>query len=165
MSDIRKVSSVLAGLALVGALVLTGCSSPSTGGGTTGGGTSGGGQSGSGGTDTSTGSPDTTGGLEGYQGLPDTFPSADVPIVDGDVPVGIDLGTGWTVIVKVADIASGYDDAKQKLVAKGFTVETDNVTDQGSVGVFTTDKYQVNVAVTESKAYGPSVNYVVVRKG
>ena len=141
-------------------LVLTGCSSPSVGGGTSGDGQSGSGSSPSDGTDSS----DTTGGLEGYQGLPSTFPT-DVPIVDGDVPVGLDLGTGWSIIVKVDDIDSAYQDAKQKLIAKGFTAEVDNTTADGSVGVFLNDKYQINVTASQSKDYGPNVNYVVVIKG
>jgi hypothetical protein len=88
-----------------------------------------------------------------------------VPIVDGDIPFGVDLGTGWTVIVKVADFAAAYTAASDKLSGAGFTTEQTGTTTDGSFGVFDTDKYTVEVTAAQSADYGPSVTYVVVLKG
>lgn len=148
------------GVALAASLVLSGCSllptAPSTGGGS-------GGSGGSGGT-TST-EPGTDPGLGGYKGLPSTFPKADVPIIAGDIPVGIDLGTGWTVIVKVSDIAAAFTEASDKLKATGFTAQAESSSADASFGDYVTDKYEVQVTATDTADYGPSVTYLVVLKG
>jgi hypothetical protein len=152
------------GLGLAASIALAGCSLiPSPGGGS--GGSDGSGQSGSSsdGSGTST-NPGTDAGITGYEGKPATFPG-EVPIVDGDIPFGIDLGTGWTVVVKVADFASAYTAASDKLSSAGFTTEQTGTTTEGSFGVFTTDKYTVEVTAAKSADYGPSVTYVVVLKG
>jgi hypothetical protein len=152
---VRGVPVAFAGVALAASLVLTGCSifptPASTGGGT----------GGSGGT-TST-DPGTDTGLS--QGLPSTFPKADVPIVSGDIPVGIDLGTGWTVIVKVSDFGASFTEASGKLKEAGFTSQTESNSADGSFGDFINDKYEVQVTATKAPDYGPSLTYLVVLRG
>ncbi len=152
------------GLGLAASLTLAGCSLiPAPGGGS--GGSGGSGQSGSSPDGSGTSSnPGTDTGATGYEGKPATFPG-DVPIVDGEIPFGVDLGTGWTVIVKVADIAAAYTAASEKLSGAGFTTEQTGTTTDGSFGVFDTDKYTVEVTATKTADYGPSVTYVVVLKG
>lgn len=158
----RGVAVGFAGVALAASLLLTGCSifptAPGAGGGTGGSGGSGG----SGGT-TST-SPGTDTGLEGYKGIPANFPK-DVPVVSGDVAVGIDLGTGWSLIVKVSDSKAGWTEAGDKLKAAGFTAQLENSSDNGSFGDYANDKYEVQITGQDMPQYGPSVTYVVVVKG
>lgn len=162
------------GLLLAASLTLTGCSGLLGGGASGGsGGTSGNGQSGgSGGTDGSGGKPSATAepstddstGLQGYEGKPPTFP-ADVPIIDGDVPFGIDLGTGWTVIVKADDLVAAFQSATDKLTAAGYTSLMSSTTDDGSFAAFDNDKYSVQVTATDNSEYGSSLTYLVVLKG
>jgi len=162
---IQRRTSVLVGLLLAASLTLTGCSGVFGGGGTGGNGQSGASDGGSDGTDTSTDTGTDAGtGVEGYEGRPTTFPS-DVPIIDGDIPFGVDLGTGWTVIVATDDIVAAYQDAEGRLTGAGFTSQLSSTTDEGSFGSFENDKYTVQVTATDSADYGPSVTYVVVLKG
>lgn len=130
----------------------------------TGGGTSGEGQSGQSGDGTTSTDPGTDTNLDDFQGLPDTFPT-DVPIIDGDVVFGLDLGTGWSVVIPVDDLASAYAEASGKLVGAGFVAKVDTSTPEGSVGVFVSDRYQINVNASKTADYGNSVSYVVVLLG
>lgn len=102
--------------------------------------------------------------LDQLQGVPETFPP-DVPIISGDVPVGVDLGTGWSVVVQVDDIAQAYAEASGKLTDAGFEVIQDGTSDDGSFGAFQNDKYQVQVTASKTADYGPAVAYVVVLNG
>ena len=138
-------------------MILVGCSAPAS----TGGGSGGGGQSGTGSGDTTT-SPGTD--TEIGQGIPATFPS-DVPVISGDVPVGLDLGTGWTVVVKVADFQKGFADASAKLEAAGFTSTVNSSSADGAFADYTSPKYEVQITGANTADYGPSVSYVVVLKG
>jgi hypothetical protein len=154
------IAAGFAGVALAASLVLTGCSifpsPPSAGGGSGGAGGSGGTTSTDPGTDTS---------LDQYKGLPSTFPKGDIPLISGDIPVGIDLGTGWTVIVKVNDTAAAFTEATGKLKAAGFTAQAEQTSDAGSFGDYITNKYEVQVTAQDTSDYGPSVTYLVVLKG
>lgn len=145
-------------------LAIAGCAAP---GGGSGGGTGGDGSSGqSDGGETSTDSGDTAtdGGLDQFEGLPDTFP-ADVPIIDGDVAFGMDLGTGWSVVVSTPDFGAGFVEASDALKAAGFTAEVETTETAGSLGVFTNEKYTINVTAADTPDYGPAVTYVVVLRG
>jgi hypothetical protein len=146
--------AAILGLGLAVSLVLAGCAAPSTGGGTGGNGQSG----------ASDPSGTTDNGLQDYAGKPATFPS-DVPIIDGPVVFGVDLGTGWTVVVTTDDIVAAYQDAEGRLAGAGFTSQLSSTTDDGSFGSFDSDKYTVQVTANDSADYGPSVTYVVVLKG
>jgi len=150
-------------LAIAASAILAGCSiapsSPATGGGTSGGGQSG--QSDGGTTTTDPGS-DTS--LDDYQGAPANFPT-DVPLIEGDVAFGIDLGTGWTVVIPVGDLAAGYADASTRLTSAGFAAQVDSTSAEGSIGVFTNDRYQINVTASATADYGDAVTYVVVLRG
>lgn len=103
-------------------------------------------------------------GVEGYEGLPDTFPS-DVPIIEGDVVFGVDLGTGWSIVIPRDDIDGGYRDAEALITGAGYTAGVSSTTAEGSFGSFDNDKYTVQITATDSADYGPSVQYVVIKKG
>ena len=164
---VKLIQGRFVALGLAAALMLTGCSGLLGGGSGGSGGTGGNGQSGAsdGGTDGDTSTdPGTDTGLEGYEGKPPTFPG-DVPIIDGDIPFGVDLGTGWTVIVTTDDLVAAYQDAEGRLTSAGFTSQLSSTTDDGSFGSFDSDKYTIQVTATDNSDYGPSVTYVVVLKG
>lgn len=156
----RGLTAGFAGVALAASLVLSGCSifptAPSNGGGS-------GGSGGSGGT-TST-DPGTDTGTDQYQGVPTTFPKGDIPLISGDVPFGVDLGTGWTVIVKVSDFTASFTQATDKLKAAGFTSQVESSSADGSFGDYVNDKYEVQVTGSKSDQYGPNLTYLVVLKG
>jgi fermentation-respiration switch protein FrsA (DUF1100 family) len=157
----------IVGVVLAASLALTGCSGIFGGGSGGSGGTGGNGQSGASDGRTSAAaepSTDDSTGLEGYEGKPTTFPG-DVPIIDGDIPFGVDLGTGWTVIVAADDLVAAYQDASGRLTGAGYTSQVSSTTDDGSFGSFDNDKYTIQVTATDNSEYGPSVTYVVILKG
>jgi len=149
--------AVLAGVVLASTLVLTGCSAP--------------------------GSPEpantgdngaaTSGPVEepvvgsGGTVIPETFPSNDVPLIEGDVVYSQDLGTGWVVYIARDDFLGGYDEAKGLLTDAGFAGDTVGQDDTGAVGQFTSDAYTVNLSAGDGAdlGVGPSVAYTVVKNG
>ncbi len=148
--------AALAVLSLTSAL-LTGCFfSPPT---VTGGGSGGSGESGqSDGTD----DPGTDVELDQFVGLPPTFPT-DIPLIDGEVVFGIDVGTGWSVLIGVDDLEADFEDASQQMKAAGFEALVENITPNGGFAAFENAAYQVQVTTQESPDYGLVINYLVVR--
>jgi hypothetical protein len=163
-------------LATAASLSLSGCfalpnlvgggNGGSTGGGTSGG-SSGGGQSGQSGGDQSgtTTTPPDSDQLGELAGLPTDFPTAEIPLVDGPVVLGINLGTGWTVIVSVDDLAAGYRDASQRLESAGYSVLAESESSTGSFGAFENDTYQVQVTASDAPDYGLTVTYIAILRG
>lgn len=96
--------------------------------------------------------------------LPATFPR-DVPLIDGPVAFGLDLGTGWTVIIRTDDTASAFEDAQARLTAAGFATEAATTTPDGSFGVFSGESYQITISASETADFGLAVTYVVVILG
>lgn len=162
MSARRKSgpAACAAGVLLAASLLLAGCAASSSTPGGSGGNGGSGGTSGSG---TST-NPGAGTDLGDFKGVPPTFPK-EIPIVSGDVPVGIDLGTGWTVIVKVGAPASAFAEAGDKLKSAGFTAQAEQSSDAGSFGDYIDAKYEVQVTAQGTSDYGPSLTYVVVLRG
>ena len=155
----------LVGLGLAASLALTGCfASPSV----TGGGTGGSGQSGQGdGTDggTTTTSPPEQTDRGDFAGLPAGFPSDEIPLIEGEVVFGMDLGTGWTAVVAVDDLTTGFQDASQRLKTAGYTALAESVSADGAFGAFENDTYQVQVTASENPDYGLTVTYLAVLLG
>jgi hypothetical protein len=141
---------------LVVALALTGCGAPATGG-------DGAATSGPAPTDEQTGDEQTGGELS----LPATFPTDQVPLIEGDLAYSQDLGTGWVVYIHRDDFLGGYEEAKNLLTDAGFSGETINQDDTGAVGQFTTDLLTVNLSAGDGSdlGVGPSVGYTVVKNG
>lgn len=143
----------LAGLALAASILLAGCSTPAP----------------SGGTDGSNGRPDQpapttpdlpsgTGVTEGA--LPPGFP-ADFPLVDGDVLVGLDLGTGWSVWIESADPAAGFTEAVALLTADGYTELSALTNENGSFGVYSKGTQQVQLSAGDDPTYGDAISYTI----
>ena len=95
--------------------------------------------------------------------IPATFPS-DVPLIDGRVAFGVDLGTSWSVMITTADLTAGYDDAKALLTSAEYTTTLDSTTANGSFGVFESTRYLITLSSSDNAQYGNVVAYVVVLK-
>ncbi|MGX5681534.1 hypothetical protein [Schumannella luteola] len=162
MNSIQKCAVA----ALVVVLSLTGCALPTIAGGV--GGSQGGGQSGGGEQDprptTEPDAPDApapdTPGIPDMTQLPASFP-ADVPIVEGDVVLAVDMGSGWTVILAVGDTQSAFADASGRLTGAGFTAVVEQSGASGSIGSYTGGEYDVQVTTSDAGADGPTITYVV----
>jgi hypothetical protein len=98
--------------------------------------------------------------------LPATFPSGEVPLIEGDLLFAQDLGTGWSVYVARDDFLGGYDEAVGLLTGAGFTGGTVNQDATGAFGNFTSETYTVNLQAGDfaDLGIGPSVGYTVVKQ-
>ncbi len=157
----REATLGLATLAVVASLLLSGCFGiPSfTGGGTGGSGSSGGSDSGS----SDSGSNSSTDDIpDQFEGMPATFPN-DIPLISGDVVFGIDVGTGWSILIAVDDMEADFLDAADRLKGAGYESLLETVAPEGSFGAFENDVYQIQISSQDSPDYGLVVNYLVVR--
>lgn len=100
--------------------------------------------------------------------LPEEFPSADIPLIDGDIQGGGRLrtadGDSWTVTLRVpsgADAAA--KDAESKLTSAGFEAMLSSSSTSGAGGGFYQKApYTVLVGVT-SEGSATVINYTVVK--
>jgi len=161
-----KHTVVVGAIVLATTLLLSGCFFPQSNGGSTGGGTGGSGQSGqSDGADDAPVTPDSNPGdvdLGSFDGLPTSFPSSEVPILAGDVPIGIDLGTGWSVMVKVDDLVTAFAEASAALKNAGYEVLAEQSTADGAFGAYQNAKYLVQLSVSDNPDYRLTAAYVVI---
>ena len=100
--------------------------------------------------------------------LPSSFPS-EVPVVKGDILSGISAGSGddqgWNVSIKVSGL-DAFTDIESQLKAAGFTESEGSpiITDQASTGTFSSDNYDVIVAVVKAdEKTGFVANYTVAK--
>lgn len=110
--------------------------------------------------------PSDGGDAGGELAIPATFPTDEVPLIEGDVAVAQDLGTGWVVYIHRDDFLGGYEEAKDLLTGAGFAGDTVEQNDTGAFGQFTTEKYTVNLQAGDFADVGAglSVGYMVVKK-
>jgi hypothetical protein len=105
----------------------------------------------------------------GGPGIPDGFPTSEVPLIEGEViygaSIGNDEGKVWNVTIKVAD-ATAFDAIKAKLEGAGFTSQEGmgGVTPDGATGAFDNDKYGILVVITKDGDNGFVANYTVTTK-
>jgi hypothetical protein len=101
--------------------------------------------------------------------LPKSFPTDEVPVVDGEILAGTFTKNpeSWNVTIRVGDAggdkAGAYSAAEDKLTSGGLetvTPSADNGT--GIFGEYTSASYTVDLAVTDSN--GIVVNYTVSPK-
>jgi hypothetical protein len=120
---------------------------------------------GGGGAATSGPAPADGGDTGGELALPATFPTADVPLIEGDLAYAQDLGTGWVVYIHRDDYNAGYEEAKGLLTGAGFSGDTINQDDTGSTGQFSNESYTVNLSAGDGAdlGVGLSVGYTVVK--
>lgn len=154
-----------AAVALGAALILTGCGAPAA---NTGGGDA------PAASDPATqpsdsssdGSTTDTDGVDGQNTIPAAFPKDDIPMIEGDVAYGTDLGTGWVVYLYRDDYLDAFDQAAQLLTDKGFTPGDAAGDATGKFQQFTSDKYIVNLsAQDDANSFGKVVCYQVVLNG
>ncbi|MCU1579140.1 MAG: hypothetical protein JWP19_1344 [Rhodoglobus sp.] len=102
----------------------------------------------------------------GGKSVPTDFPTADVPLTDGEVIYGAGIkgtdGQVWNVTIKVAD-GSSFDSITSQLEAAGFTASEGigGSTADGGTGTFQSDKYGVAVIVSKDGSNGFVANYTV----
>ena len=103
----------------------------------------------------------------GGEGLPDGFPEAEVPIVDGEIlfPMGFgDEGAKvWNVAVKV-DGLEVADEIRAQLEGAGFTENEAGIggaTEDGATLLYANAKYTVLVMVSKDTENGFLANYTV----
>ena len=151
----------IAAVVLASALALTGCGAPSAPAPAN---TGDNGAATSGPADPGTG---TDGGAGEGTALPDTYPTDEVPLIEGDVAYSQDLGTGWVVYIARDDFLGGYEEAKGLLLGAGFTGDTVGSDETGAFGQFKNDKYTVNLqgANADNTGFGNAVGYTVVKNG
>jgi hypothetical protein len=94
--------------------------------------------------------------------MPATFPN-DIPLISGDVVFGIDVGTGWSILIAVDDMEADFLDAADRLKGAGYESLLETVAPEGSFGAFENDVYQIQISSQDSPDYGLVVNYLVVR--
>lgn len=102
----------------------------------------------------------------GGTSLPSGYPTAEVPVIAGEILFGGSLGNDegkiFNVTVRVAD-ATAIDQIKSQLEAAGFTSEGEFVGSTADGGSFigTTDKWGVLVVVSKDGDNGFIANYTV----
>jgi hypothetical protein len=88
------------------------------------------------------------------QGVPSDFPKDDVPLIDGDVLLGLavpgDNGEkAWNVTIQVDGIEA-FDTIKTQLTDAGFVYQEVSVAADASTGGFTKEPYTVLLVVTKA---------------
>ncbi|MGX5681533.1 hypothetical protein [Schumannella luteola] len=96
--------------------------------------------------------------------LPDGYPEAEVPIIDGEIVFGGSIGDAsgaiYNVTVKVSG-ESAIDDIKAQLEGAGFTTQVGGDTTGGATYIGNTDAWGVLVVVSDSGDNGWVANYTV----
>ncbi|GGK98316.1 hypothetical protein GCM10009769_15700 [Curtobacterium luteum] len=93
--------------------------------------------------------------------LPDGFPTADVPLVDGTVlggGAGPD-GSGWVAQVRVGSV-DGFQAAADALTGAGYTESVQRADSTSAFGLFRSDGYRVVLTVAKTDA-GVAATYIV----
>jgi hypothetical protein len=87
-------------------------------------------------------------------GVPGDFPEDDVPLIDGDVVLGLSVPgdngeKAWNVTIKVSG-ADAFDTITGQLTDAGFEFQELGASSDGSSGGFTKDPYTVIVVVSQA---------------
>jgi hypothetical protein len=95
--------------------------------------------------------------------LPDTFPSDAVPFAEGQLLGGgaAPEGAGWVAQVAVPEVEGGFADARARLEAAGYAASGVAVDAGSGYGRFTTDAHTVIVTVSADLG-SPVATYVVL---
>lgn len=156
---------------LAAALLLAGCSilpfgddDPATGGSDGSGGSGGTGQSGPsdpGSGDEGAGDDDAV--VVGPGQLPASWP-VEVHVPDGEVVNAVESPGSWVAEISVADEVAAFAEVGAELKAAGFTAIAETSGANGSIGVYESERYQVQVLANRD-AGGPTLTYAIVAKG
>jgi hypothetical protein len=103
----------------------------------------------------------------GGAGIPEGFPTAEVPLIEGEVVYGASIGNAegkvWNVTVKVADPAA-MDAIKTQLEGAGFTSQDLGTSADGATGAFDSATFGVLVVIAKDGDNGFVANYTVTSK-
>jgi len=93
--------------------------------------------------------------------LPDGFPAADVPLVDGTVLGGGagPNGSGWVTQIR-ADSVGDFAAAAQQLTDAGYTESAKRADTSSAFGLFRSDAYRVVVTFSDGDG-GVTATYIV----
>lgn len=97
--------------------------------------------------------------------LPSDYPTAEVPLIDGEIinagAIGNDQGKIFNVTIRVADV-SAFDTIKAELEAAGFVSPAESsATSEGGTYLGSTDAWGVVVIVSQDGSNGWVANYTV----
>ncbi|UXZ58645.1 hypothetical protein [Curtobacterium sp. Arg-1] len=95
--------------------------------------------------------------------VPDGFPSAEVPLVDGTVLGGGagPNGSGWVAQVRAASV-DDFRTAAQQLTDAGYTESAKRADSSSAFGMFRSDGYRVVLTFSDSKdSGGVTATYIV----
>lgn len=94
--------------------------------------------------------------------LPDGFPEDDIPVVDGDVVLGISAGGGFQVAITYdGSPADAYADAAARLTGAGLTADDEMAGE--TTGMFTGNGYTVMVTASDTSG-DTAVNYILAKE-
>ena len=98
--------------------------------------------------------------------VPDTFPKDAVPFAEGELLGGgaAPDDAGWVAQVAVPDVEGGFADARARLEAAGYAASEVTSDAQSGYGRFTSDVYSIVVTVSADLG-SPVVTYVVLPAG
>jgi len=101
----------------------------------------------------------------GGTSLPEGYPEAEVPVIDGEILFGGGIGSGadkiYNVTVRVPDGAA-IDQIKEQLEGAGFVAQAGlGETANGGTYIASTDAWGVLVVVSEDGSNGWVANYTV----
>lgn len=100
----------------------------------------------------------------GTGNLPEGYPQDDVPLVDGEVQMGIATGEGFSVTIAYdGDPAAAFDDAVSRLTDAGLAVEADSAVLGENSAALTGNGYSVLVSASDVTG-STSVTYIVATK-
>ncbi|MCS5715256.1 hypothetical protein NVV95_11935 [Herbiconiux sp. CPCC 205716] len=100
-------------------------------------------------------------------GLPDGFPSDEVPLADGEIVGGmgagsVDSGGGWTVIVRVGDDReAAFTAIDEQLKAAGFEASYSGFVEGVGSGAYSDSAYSVIVSVADDGTGANTATYIV----
>jgi hypothetical protein len=99
-----------------------------------------------------------------FASIPDTFPS-EIPLFDGEILQGIDVGTGWSLLFKANDTVADFTTAADLLEADGYEAIARSTDGGQGFGNFNNGVYSINLSASDTADFGPAVAYTVVIVG
>ena len=93
--------------------------------------------------------------------LPRGFPTADIPILEGDLLVANELTSGWSIFVSSNDLPNDFAAATDLLVVAGFENTVTNSDDEKFFAAFSGAKYQVQLSASIDPTYGSTLVYTI----
>lgn len=161
----RILTALVLTATLTATLVLAGCSLLPFGNDdpTSGGSDGSGGSSGQTGDTGQGGDADDDAVVSGSGQLPAGWPT-EVFVPDGEVTDAVGSPGNWVAVIAVEDAVAAFNQISAELKGAGFTALSETSGENGSIGVYQNETYQVQVLANQDSGT-PSVTYTIVEKG